>query len=93
MRAKNSGSVHVIFLDHRSFYFSVARPHGLPAESRKLDRVRIGYSSISGSRIALWATSWASLSITAISSAWTKKAEASSELCYGSLPSTFRGQV
>jgi hypothetical protein len=68
MRAKNNGSVHVIFLDQRSF-FSVARPHGLSAENRKLDRVRMGYSSISGSRIALWATSWASLSITAISSA------------------------
>ena len=26
------------------------------AESQKLDRVRVGYSSISGSRIALWAT-------------------------------------
>jgi ABC-type nitrate/sulfonate/bicarbonate transport system substrate-binding protein len=31
--------------------------HGLSAESQKLDRVRIGYSSISSSRIALWATS------------------------------------
>ena len=30
--------------------------HALCAESQKLDRVRIGYSSISSSRIALWAT-------------------------------------
>ncbi|HEX9455785.1 MAG TPA: hypothetical protein VGA27_15555, partial [Candidatus Binatia bacterium] len=28
--------------------------HALSAESQKLDRVRIGYSSISSSRIALW---------------------------------------
>ena len=30
--------------------------HALSAESQKLDRVRIGYSSISSSRIALWVT-------------------------------------
>lgn len=30
--------------------------HALPAESQRLNRVRIGYSSISSSRIALWAT-------------------------------------
>ncbi|MCE3243857.1 MAG: hypothetical protein K0Q83_4364, partial [Deltaproteobacteria bacterium] len=32
-------------------------PQALSAESQKLDRVRIGYSSISSSRIALWVTS------------------------------------
>lgn len=37
------------------FIFSSAVP-GFSAESQKVDRVRIGYSSISSSRIALWAT-------------------------------------
>ena len=31
--------------------------HAVSAESQKLDRIRMGYSSISSSRIALWATS------------------------------------
>ena len=30
--------------------------HALCAESQKLERIRMGYSSISSSRIALWAT-------------------------------------
>ena len=43
------------FLFLSVFLFSGA-PHALSAESQKVDRVRIGYSSISSSRIALWAT-------------------------------------
>jgi ABC-type nitrate/sulfonate/bicarbonate transport system substrate-binding protein len=36
------------------FFIFAGASHGVPAEVQKSDRVRIGYSSISGSRIALW---------------------------------------
>ena len=36
------------------FFVFAGASHGLPAEVQKSDRVRIGYSSISSSRIALW---------------------------------------
>ena len=42
-----------VFLLIVLFVFAGAS-HGLPAEVQKSDRVRIGYSSISSSRIALW---------------------------------------
>jgi ABC-type nitrate/sulfonate/bicarbonate transport system substrate-binding protein len=37
-----------------AFFVFAGASHGLPAEVQKSDRVRIGYSSISSSRIALW---------------------------------------
>jgi ABC-type nitrate/sulfonate/bicarbonate transport system substrate-binding protein len=40
-----------------AFFIFGGTSQALCAESQKLDRVRIGYSSISSSRIALWAAS------------------------------------
>jgi NitT/TauT family transport system substrate-binding protein len=52
---QTTGASMLSFLFLAVFLFSGA-PHALSAESQKVDRVRIGYSSISSSRIALWAT-------------------------------------
>ena len=39
-----------------AFFIFGAAAHAFSAENQKLDRIRMGYSSISSSRIALWAT-------------------------------------